>query len=69
MGTPTAHNTGLTGVESTLDGTPNRPMTYGECNRDIIRPLLQPSALYFVALAISVSLMLYGGWYWFQQIF
>ena len=49
-------------------GKPNRPSTYQESNRDIIRVLLQPSFMYLVGLALSAGVMAYGGWAWYQQI-
>ena len=60
--------TGLTGIESPLPGAPNRPDTYGEVSHDIMRVLLKPTMLYFVSLAACVTMMVFGGWYWFQQI-
>ena len=51
-----------------LTGEPNRPETYGMANRDIIRPLLTPSVMFFIGLAMSVAAMVYGGYCWYQQI-
>jgi Ni/Fe-hydrogenase subunit HybB-like protein len=49
-------------------GKPNRPETYGMVNRDIIRPLLKPSVMYFAAVAFAAACMLWGGYCWLQQI-
>ncbi len=49
-------------------GKPNRPETYGEANRDIIRVLLTPSTMYLVALGATIAMLAYGGWCWYQQL-
>ncbi len=49
-------------------GRPNRPATYQESNRDIIRVLLEPSTMYLVGLALSIAMMAWGGYAWYQQI-
>jgi hypothetical protein len=49
--------------------SPNRPATYGETNRDILRVLLKPSPMWVVAVLAAAAAMLWGGWCWFQQIF
>jgi molybdopterin-containing oxidoreductase family membrane subunit len=49
-------------------GKPNRPATYGEANRDIVRVLLRPSALWALGVWITALAMFWGGWCWYQQI-
>ena len=51
-----------------LNHKPNRPATYGEANRDIIRVLLSPSMGYFALLALVTTLMIYGGYSWYMQL-
>ena len=46
----------------------NRPATYAAANRDIIRPLLTPTAMWFGAFVLAIAAMLYGGYCWYLQI-
>ncbi len=50
------------------DGAPNRPATYGAANRDILRVMFKPTALWAFAFALSTTLMIIGGYAWFHQI-
>ncbi len=50
-------------------GSPNRPATYGETNRDILRVLLKPTPMWVASVLLAAAAMLWGGWCWFQQIF
>jgi len=47
---------------------PNRPATYGETNRDILRVLLKPSVGYILGVLLALAGMVIGGWCWYQQI-
>ncbi len=42
-------------------------LTYGAVTRDIIRPLFNPSGVYFAALGLSAAMALVGGWCLWQQ--
>ncbi len=49
-------------------GEPNRPALYSSANRDILRVLLKPTALWAIAFALSVICMSAGGAAWLYQI-
>jgi Ni/Fe-hydrogenase subunit HybB-like protein len=55
-------------VDPNDPGKPNRPSTWGEVNRDIIRPLLRPTVMWVAAVLLTVAMMAFGGWCWYQQI-
>ncbi len=63
-----ASNDAIYGYDPRDPAAPNRPTTYGQVNRDIIRPLLRPTALWLLAMAIVVGMMVWGGFAWYQQI-
>ncbi len=45
-----------------------RPTSYARSNRDIIRVLFKPSAVYLIALAVAALATAWGAWSWYQQI-
>jgi molybdopterin-containing oxidoreductase family membrane subunit len=53
-------------VEGTIEA--NRPSSYGQANRDIIRVLLRPTPGWIALFALSLAALAYGGWCWAQQL-
>jgi molybdopterin-containing oxidoreductase family membrane subunit len=47
----------------------NRPATYAETNRDILRVLFKPSPLFILAWLVSVGCLVFGAYHWYRQIF
>ena len=45
-----------------------RQLSYSAVNRDILRPLLTPTAGYLAMLGASLAMMLWGGYCWAQQL-
>ena len=47
----------------------NRPATYAETNRDILRVLFKPTPLFIMAWLFSVACLVFGAYHWYRQIY